>query len=632
MLLVSALTAHHYTVEVATDGEMGLELATSSDYELIVLDWQMPKLDGITVCRYLRSRRYQRPILLLTARDADEDIVQGLDAGADDYLTKPFKIDELLARLRALQRRGEAPLLPDLLTWGQLCLNLSAAIVTYNHQKVSLTPKEYALLELFLRYPLRVFSRSVILDRLWTIDAAPSEGTVTNLIKDLRQKLKTAGMTVDPLETIYGLGYRLRKDDQTQETELIEEAQTGFDGDVQPCGTARPQDLGARSTEANLRGVEPDLTAINGLLERFREVLAARLTVLEEATQALQDDRLTPALRQRAVHEAHKLAGGLGTVGYPQGSPLALAIEQVFEGQTPLTAVDTVQLIQYLSALKHALAQPPKTLTVASEFSGTLPCVLLVDDDVVLGDRLRVEAQDWNIQLDVATDLVTAWAKIIQMPPALVLLDLNFPELMADGMEFLAVLTQQLPTLPVLVLTVRDRLSDRLQACQLGARGFLHKPIAPAQVQKAIFRTLQPQALTTRVMIVDDDGKNLTLYRDWLSTWGLQITTLQDPTQFWSVLTATQPDLLLLDLDMPAINGADLCRIVRQDGQWGELPILVVTANQDQSWRHQALMAGADDVLYKPILEPELMTRVFSRLGRYRLRQQLAESEWSIAW
>jgi DNA-binding response OmpR family regulator len=163
--LSEALTSHHHTIDLATDGETGLDLATSFDYDLVLLDVVIPKLDGISLCRRLRQQKDRTPILLLTSKDSQADIVAGLDAGADDYVIKPSNLTELNARIRALIRRGDSPV-TSVLTWGDLCLNPVSGEVTYQEQKISLTPKEYGLLELLLRNPQRLFSRNEILDRL----------------------------------------------------------------------------------------------------------------------------------------------------------------------------------------------------------------------------------------------------------------------------------------------------------------------------------------------------------------------------------------------------------------------------------------------------------------------------------
>jgi DNA-binding response OmpR family regulator len=208
-VLAEALTTNHYMVERAADGLTGLELAQAFHYDLLVLDIILPKLDGITLCRQARAHGLQMPILLLSAKDSSADRVMGLEAGADDYLVKPYDLSELIARIQALLRRGSSTL-PTVLTWEKLQLDPEASQVTYGGKFLHLTPKEYGILELFLRNPQRIFSRSAILKRIWSNDDFPQELAVYTQIKGLRQKLKAAGMTVDLIETVYGLGYRLK--------------------------------------------------------------------------------------------------------------------------------------------------------------------------------------------------------------------------------------------------------------------------------------------------------------------------------------------------------------------------------------------------------------------------------------
>jgi len=200
----------NYTVEVAQDGISGSELASSFHYDLILLDIMLPRLNGITLCQRLRAKSNTTPILMLTARDTTTDKVVGLDAGADDYLVKPFELQELAARTRALLRRSQGDLSP-VLSWGNLKLDPNRCEVTYKDTLLSLTPKEYRLLELFLRNGCRVFSQAQILDHLWGLESCPEEDTVRAHIKGLRQKLKSAGAPPDLIETVYGLGYRLKE-------------------------------------------------------------------------------------------------------------------------------------------------------------------------------------------------------------------------------------------------------------------------------------------------------------------------------------------------------------------------------------------------------------------------------------
>ena len=207
--LAEDLRHQYHVVDVAEDGLKGWECAQSVSYDLILLDLMLPRLDGLTLCKRLRSAGCMAPILMLTARDTTTDKVIGLDAGADDYLIKPFELEELAARVRALSRRSLETRQPVLIC-GDLQLDPSTCNVSYGGKALSLTPKEYMILELFLRNPTLVFSRSSLLDKLWEFGKLPAEETIKTHITSLRRKLKEAGSSEELIETVYGLGYRLR--------------------------------------------------------------------------------------------------------------------------------------------------------------------------------------------------------------------------------------------------------------------------------------------------------------------------------------------------------------------------------------------------------------------------------------
>ena len=207
--LAEALIDQRYVVDVVNDGEAAWQQVKVLAYDLILLDMMLPKLDGVSLCQRLRFHGHGIPILMLTARDTTTDKVAGLDAGADDYVVKPIELQELLARIRALLRRGSAPSSP-ILQWGSLHLDPSTYEVTYENQLLHLTPKEYNLLELLLRNGRRVLSRSVIIEHLWSLLDLPEEDTVKAHIKSLRQKIKAVGGPKDMIKTVYGVGYHLK--------------------------------------------------------------------------------------------------------------------------------------------------------------------------------------------------------------------------------------------------------------------------------------------------------------------------------------------------------------------------------------------------------------------------------------
>jgi two-component system response regulator MprA len=207
-VLRRVLTYEGYQVDTALDGQSGLNLVRDVLPDLIVLDWMLPGMDGLEVCRRLRATG-SVPILMLTAKDTIQDRVQGLDAGADDYLVKPFELDELLARIRALLRRTQTDR-AQVLTFADLILDISTRQASRKGRVISLTAKEYELLELFLRHPRQVLTREMIFDRVWGYDFGGESNVLDVYIRYLRQKLEESG-EIRLLHTVRGVGYVLRE-------------------------------------------------------------------------------------------------------------------------------------------------------------------------------------------------------------------------------------------------------------------------------------------------------------------------------------------------------------------------------------------------------------------------------------
>ena len=199
----------HHSVDVASDGQIGLESGLANVHDVIILDIMLPQVDGITVCRKLRETGIKSVIIMTTARWKTTDKIHGLDAGADDYLAKPYELDELTARIRAVMRRGQDSREP-ILTVGTISLDPNTRIVTFAGNELELTPTEYRLLELFMCNPKRAFSKEEIIEKLWSFDQSPSHHVVKTHIKGLRRKLLDA-KAPDIIETVYGHGYRLKQ-------------------------------------------------------------------------------------------------------------------------------------------------------------------------------------------------------------------------------------------------------------------------------------------------------------------------------------------------------------------------------------------------------------------------------------
>ncbi len=207
-MLRRSLVYEGYQVDTAVDGEGGLNLLRDNKPALVILDWMLPGMDGLEVCRRMREMGNQ-PVLMLTAKDTLEDRVQGLDAGADDYLVKPFELDELLARIRALLRRTQVERAP-ILTFGDLSLDTSTRQATRKNRVIMLTAKEYDLLEMFMRHPRQVLTREIIFDRVWGYDFGGESNVLDVYIRYLRQKLESEG-EIRLIHTVRSVGYVMRE-------------------------------------------------------------------------------------------------------------------------------------------------------------------------------------------------------------------------------------------------------------------------------------------------------------------------------------------------------------------------------------------------------------------------------------
>ncbi|CCQ98132.1 Response regulator MprA [[Clostridium] ultunense Esp] len=197
-----------FHVDWVTQGKDAYEYAINSYYDVIVLDWMMPELSGVDVCRNLRKGGYSRAILMLTAKDAVSDRVTGLDAGADDYLVKPFEFDELLARLRALLRRNYAPILEERVAIKDLVLNRTNYTVQQGEKEIQLTPREFQLFDLLVQNKGRVLTRDLILDRVWGYEKDVSPKIVDATVKLIRKKLEFFRKE-EVIQSIRGVGYKI---------------------------------------------------------------------------------------------------------------------------------------------------------------------------------------------------------------------------------------------------------------------------------------------------------------------------------------------------------------------------------------------------------------------------------------
>ncbi|MBD1854266.1 MULTISPECIES: response regulator [Leptolyngbya] len=582
--LSELLIAQRYSVNLTEDSQTALQLLETYGYDLVILDTTRLMWDAesdlswnkaLEFCRNLRLQGHQMPIMILSETDVTADRIAALEAGADDFVTQPIDLHELLVRVRTLLRRGKETV-EEVLTWENLRFNCSTGEVTYHTQILHLTPKEYRLLELFLRNPSKVFSRSALLDRIWNPGEFPSEQAVNTQIKGLRQKLKAVGIQSDVIESLYGLGYRL-KPAPTRETEVFD--------------------------------------AIAQIWQQFQPKLQEYFAVFEQALTHPSSE-----VQKQARMFAHQLVGSLGTFGFAEGSTIARQLEQGFRSE-PL---DHNLISERIEALKAVLKHKPESRKLSEQPAQQFPSgtrVLLIDDDMTLTAQMQVVLSANGIQVESASDSATARMMLAHNPPQLILLDLMLPD--EDGFKLLEDLNAEFSSIPVLIMTSRDQLSDRVAVARLGGRAFLQKPVAPEQLFQAMMQVLEVQQHSDyQVLIVDDDPQICSIVRTLLEPWGVRVTALSDPRSFWAVLEHSAPDLLILDIEMPNFSGLELAQVVRNDMRWSGLPILFLSAHRDTETVRQVFTVGADDYVSKPIVDAELIARVLNRLERSPVRRR----------
>lgn len=627
-LVIKKLTLQkHYIIEWSDNGCEGLELAESYEYDLILLDVALPKLDGIEVCQQLRENGNRTPILLLTAHDTITQKVAGFDAGADDYLAKPFDHRELLARVKALSRRVNDNLLP-VLQWQGLTLDPSNCQVSYHDKPVKLTVKEYSLLELFLRNPHRIFSQTSLIEKIWSWEESPSENAVRTQIKGLRHKLKKAGSDPNTIETIYGLGYRLQE--ISNRSQISNPSQLT---NKEPLVSMTPPSESDMNSSDNL--------SLNGIWQKYQSRYKERVILLQKTIKAMQENKFNMELKDQAIANTHTLIGSLGSFGFTESSQICSQIKTILQSQDNITHETSQQVDRLLSKLLDQInSPPPKISPIPISDSMTLGNdetdlphssryeLLIVDDDFPLAQALVSEAITWGIEAKVAGSISQARDAIARKLPDAMLLDLSFPEANNGGLELLQELANQNIKIPVIALTARESFADRVKVARLGGKGFLTKPVSPTQAMETVSSILEQSNLPdAKVLVVDNQQENLNRISQILQPWGFEIISLQDAKQFWDVLEQSNPDIIIAQLETESVSGIEICQVVRNDPRWCHLPIIVMSSHTDIETIQQICSVGVDDHLSFPIVEEELLARIFNRLDKERYRRQLADTD-----
>jgi DNA-binding response OmpR family regulator/HPt (histidine-containing phosphotransfer) domain-containing protein len=596
-LLSKSLTERSYAIDVATDGERGWIYGSTYTYDLIILDWSLPKLDGISLCRRFRANGYNTPIILLTSRHGSQNKIQGLDAGADDYICKPFDVEELAARIRALLRRLNCDFLP-VLNWGDLQLDPCSCQVTYRGEILSLAAKEYRLLELFLRHSPEVLSIEAIIESLWSSLEYPAEATVRSHLRRLRHKLKQAGLPEDLIVTVRGQGY---------------------------CLKPLPDEFNQKAIETSETKQARHLQVLTSAWEKYRDKSDLQLATLERAIASLQANNLDVSDRLSAIVAAHSLAGNLGLFGFDIGSELAREIERLLQNNSTEQTASWSHINKKLTILRQEIAKDRHLeLQFSQKLTENSPLLLIVHNDFNFTEQLSQEANDRGIRTKILAtpEQVTVWLEETQVRyeqlPHAVLLKISFTEarLRQEYLTLIAEFNLLIPSIPTIVIADSDRFSDRLQVARHGGSFYLKQPVTPSQIVTFCQQALQRSSQGKKIMIVDDDVELLKVLPSLLKPWGFKLTTLDDPRQFWDVLQAVTPDLLVLDIEMPYLSGIEICKVLRTHPYWCKLPVLFLSIHRDLAISSQVFASGANDFVVKPIVAQQLANRILNHLDR----------------
>ncbi|MGH9325575.1 MAG: response regulator [Terriglobia bacterium] len=368
--------------------------------------------------------------------------------------------------------------------------------------------------------------------------------------------------------------------------------------------------------------------AIAGVRSRAMDLILERIDVIERASRALVAGKLSLQLRENAERDAHRLAGMLGTLGFAAGSRFAHEAEKLLREGTRLTEAQALRLCELVAALRLDVDRRSPAIETTPLANAKSHSLLILNRNTELVEKLSTDAACHGFAVETAKDWPAAREAISSRPPDAVLLDLELSGKSEEGLAFLEELARPALPIPALVLTAKGTFTDRVEVARRNGHGFLSNSLPPAQMLEAVFQLLDRlHSADARIMAVDDDPQVLELLRGLLQPKDVHLTTLDNPLQFWEAFESHTPDLLVLDVDMPHLSGIELCRVVRNDLRWVEMPIIFLTHHSDAETIHRVFSAGADDFVSKPVVGPELLTRIFNRLEKLRLRRSIAETD-----
>jgi diguanylate cyclase (GGDEF)-like protein len=360
--------------------------------------------------------------------------------------------------------------------------------------------------------------------------------------------------------------------------------------------------------------------------QRLQGTIEARLAILDDATTAVLDGTLEDSLRQQAEHEARKLAGSIGVFGFVQGAQLAREIERLFAARPSADSTQTLRLAEVVVLLRTQLEQAPILPQSSQPEALRVSSVLIIDEDQEWAEQVTLDALTQGLRVTVAPNLATAQETVSSHAPDALVVNLAKSRDPDAWLTLLVTLEDCARPVPIIVLADEDTLAHRLEATQLGGQSFLLKPWSSLPLFHVVRQfILHEQTVEARVLAVVDDPEVQVAIRTALDSPRFALHILATPHTLIEALEEHRPDVLILDADIRDGVSIPLCHVVRSDPHWGGLPILVFAAQPAADTVHRMFSAGADDLIYKPLVTSELAAHVVRRAAR--VRQSLANSE-----
>jgi diguanylate cyclase (GGDEF)-like protein len=567
-VLVPALQSHRYRVEVARSQALGGSMTSLKSYDLILLGVEILTLDQSNLCYQLRYGGNFTPILLFTVRDKNTKIILGLECGVDDYIIKPFNLEGLMERIDALMTRDRG--------------FLKHFTLGTNHQDHD------------------VDSDNSLMDQIRTIWDKTKDITFSyiqnffQVLQCLEQGILEEDLRKNIERTAHKLSGSLGTFGFEEGSKIAKELEQSFAGvqDLKDC----------------LEKVRPLILSLNQVIIATDYKLHLAKTIPQESLSLYNNN--PPEITATDNFAPHV---------FPQSTlekSIDLPTIDSHVSKTPLMTPFFDHQNSRLTLLKPEFEDSP----IAEQY------ILLADGDQEFGSLILHDAISWKFGIKLAKSAEELFALVEGVCPTVILINLELLKKRPDWQKFKN--WRNNFKIPLFVISNNLELEYRVQALELQVDIFLQKPVTSSQIFAAVVRAMNfHKHHPVKVMVLDDDQQVTQLLMMLLEGSHFHVEILNDPTRFWQVLNKIQPDLLVLDIEMPTLDGLQLCRMIRQDFQWSWLPILFLTGHDDIHTLQKAFAAGADDFISKPIDPNGFVNRVLNRWKRSQLYRDQMDTD-----